>query len=84
MRYIVIYDIPDDRIRMKVADICLDYGLDRVQYSAFLGRLTRGQQREMVKKIRRRLGKHEGKVLVLPISADAWRERVEIVQEEEG
>jgi len=84
MRYIVIYDIPDDRIRMKIADICLDYGLDRVQYSAFLGKLTRGQQREMVKKLRRQLGKQVGKILIVPIDASAWKERVEIVQEEEG
>ncbi len=83
MRYIVIYDIPDDRIRMKIADICLDYGLDRVQYSAFLGKLTRGQQKEMVKKLRRQLGKREGKILVIPIDAGAWQERVEIIQEEE-
>lgn len=82
MRYIVIYDIPDDRTRVKIADICLDYGLDRIQYSAFLGQLTRGQQREMVKKLRRQLGKREGKILVVPIDANAWRERVEIVQEE--
>ncbi len=83
MRYIVIYDIPDDRIRTKIADICLDYGLDRIQYSAFLGRLTRGQQKEMVKKLRRQLGRREGKIMVVPVDANAWRERVEIVQEEE-
>jgi len=82
MRYILIYDIPDDRTRMKIAEICLDYGLDRIQYSAFLGRLTRGQQKEMMKKIRRRLGKRTGKILVIPVDANAWRERVEIVQEE--
>ena len=34
---ILIYDIPDDRLRSKVADACLEYGLDRIQYSAFLG-----------------------------------------------
>lgn len=26
MYYLVIYDISDDRLRTKVADICLDYG----------------------------------------------------------
>jgi len=24
---VLIYDIPDDKLRAKVADICLDYGL---------------------------------------------------------
>jgi CRISPR-associated protein Cas2 len=38
---LVIYDIPHDGTRGKVADMCLDYGLDRIQYSAFTGQLTR-------------------------------------------
>jgi len=37
MTSLLIYDMPDDKLRAKVADICLDYGLDRIQYSAFLG-----------------------------------------------
>lgn len=81
MRYIVIYDIPDDRLRSKVADICLDYGLDRIQYSAFLGTLTRAQQREMVKKIRRQLGRKEANVQVFPLCAEDWKARIVIVQE---
>jgi hypothetical protein len=40
MQSLLIYDIPDDRARQKVADACLDYGLERIQYSAFLGELT--------------------------------------------
>jgi CRISPR-associated endonuclease Cas2 len=27
MRCLLIYDIPDDRVRQKIADACLDYGL---------------------------------------------------------
>jgi len=46
MQCLVVYDIPDDRVRGKVADICLDYGLDRIQYSAFLGDLQRTHQEE--------------------------------------
>ena len=40
MQSLLIYDIPDDRARQKIADACLDYGLQRIQYSAFLGELT--------------------------------------------
>ncbi|RMF86962.1 MAG: CRISPR-associated endonuclease Cas2, partial [Nitrospinota bacterium] len=28
MKCLLIYDIPDDRIRTKIADFCLDYGLE--------------------------------------------------------
>ena len=40
MRYLLIYDIAHDGVRTKVADVCLDYGLQRIQYSAFLGELS--------------------------------------------
>ena len=35
MHTYVIYDIVKDRIRKKIADVCLDYGLKRIQYSSF-------------------------------------------------
>lgn len=36
----LLYDIADDRARMKVARHCKQAGLYRVQYSVFLGELT--------------------------------------------
>ncbi len=39
----VIYDISDDRTRNRVAKRCKDYGLYRVQKSAFLGDLNRNE-----------------------------------------
>lgn len=36
-RVLLIYDIENDRVRGKIADACIDYGLDRVQFSAFVG-----------------------------------------------
>jgi len=41
MHLMVLYDVSSDRIRTKIATACEDYGLDRVQYSAFYGRLSR-------------------------------------------
>ncbi|MFQ6076387.1 MAG: CRISPR-associated endonuclease Cas2 [Candidatus Bathyarchaeia archaeon] len=37
---IIVYDIPSDSLRATVAQTLLDYGLERVQYSVFTGRLT--------------------------------------------
>jgi CRISPR-associated protein Cas2 len=39
----VIYDISDDRIRGRIAQICKGYGLYRVQNSAFLGDLNKNE-----------------------------------------
>ena len=81
MRCLLIYDIPEDRIRAKIADACLDYGLDRIQYSAFLGRLTATHQRELMKRIRRLLGRRAGKIQLFPLCGKDWAIRDEIVQE---
>lgn len=39
MRFVVIYDITDDNLRALVAETLKDYGLQRIQYSAFFGSL---------------------------------------------
>ena len=31
------YDCEDDKLRSRIARICKDYGLDRTQFSVFLG-----------------------------------------------
>jgi CRISPR-associated protein Cas2 len=39
MRYIVIYDVSNDNLRNHVAETLKDYGLQRIQYSGFMGDL---------------------------------------------
>ncbi len=75
MRCLVIYDIPDDRTRTRVSDACLDYGLERVQWSAFMGELNHTLQRELLLKIRNILGKKAAKVRLLPINEVMWQEQ---------
>ena len=79
---LLVYDIPSDRIRAKVADICLDYGLERIQYSAFLGELNHNLQGELLLKLRRRIGKQEANVQLFPICEKDLRLRKEIVVRE--
>jgi CRISPR-associated protein Cas2 len=82
MKVLLIYDIPDDRARNKVADLCLDYGLERVQYSAFQGELRRTHQEELVLKMKKRLGKKQGDIRLLPICDKDWSARLEIINGE--
>ena len=81
MHCLLVYDIPNDNIRTKVADFCLDYGLDRIQYSAFLGELSRNHMEELMQRIRAKIGKAPAKVLLVPIPADAWETRMEHIKE---
>lgn len=84
MKIIVVYDIANNKIRTKVADICEDYGLDRVQYSAFAGDLARVHQEEMMEKIGHRLGKLPGKIYLYPICEKDWQHRIEIQREKKA
>ena len=63
----VIYDIEDDRVRGRVANACKDYGLERVQYSAFRGSLDASRRGELAARLADTLGEDVGKILVLPV-----------------
>jgi len=81
LRCLVVYDIPDNRVRAKVADICLDYGLERIQYSAFFGELARSHQEELLMKVKKKAGKKEINVQVFPICEKDLEKRLEWIQE---
>ncbi len=72
MHCLLIYDITHDGTRTKVADACLDYGLERIQYSAFLGELSSTHQRELLLKIKRQIGKHEANIQLFPLDEKSW------------
>ena len=80
MQCLVIYDIEDDGKRTKVADVCLDYGLDRIQYSAFLGPLLPNHQEELMLKIKAVLGKRPANVQLFPLCEKDWEARQVIAQ----
>jgi len=82
MRCLVIYDITHDGTRAKVADVCLDYGLERIQYSAFFGELSHIHQRELLVKIELRLGKHEANIQLFPLDEKSWSGRRVIERKE--
>jgi len=75
MRLLVIYDIPDDRARARVADACLDYGLERIQYSAFVGQLSRVHQREVELRITRLLDHQPAKVRFIGLDERSWEQQ---------
>ena len=81
MKCLLVYDITHDATRAKIADFCLDYGLDRIQYSAFLGDLARTHQEELILRIGERLGDHAGKIQLFVMCDKDWRQRLEIIQE---
>lgn len=73
---VLIYDIENDRLRARVADVCLDYGLVRIQFSAFFGKLNRNRRQELALRVQNELGDESGRVRIIPVCAqdlgDMW------------
>lgn len=82
MKCLLVYDIQDDGKRTKIADACLDYGLDRIQFSAFAGEILPTHQEELMLKIRKILGKRPGNIQLFPVCAEDWARRKVIEQED--
>jgi CRISPR-associated protein Cas2 len=64
---LVLYDISDDRTRTRVSDACKDYGLDRIQFSAYSGKLTRAAREELEMRLGKTLGNRSGAITVIQL-----------------
>jgi len=83
MQTLVIYDIENDNIRNKMAEICKDYGLERIQYSAFLGELNHNKREELFLKLRKNLQRKKGNIQLFPIcEKDLHLRKIYIIEEE--
>jgi len=76
LHVIVTYDISNNKARRKISERCLDYGLDRTQYSVFSGRLRPTSIRALSKALQQYV--KSGHVLIIPIASDDWEKRIEL------
>jgi len=67
LQTLVVYDISDDGVRLRVSEACKRFGLSRIQRSTFLGRLTSMQRKELIAALRRALGDADGNIQVFVI-----------------
>ncbi len=74
----IIYDISDDRVRGRIAKECKKYGLERVQKSAFLGKMERNRFDELAEKCRDLIDGETDSVYIFPFCQDDFR-RVKVL-----
>lgn len=67
---VLIYDIENDRIRTRASEICLDYGLERIQFSAFFGKLNRNRRQELALKLMNTIGREAARIRIIPVCGD--------------
>lgn len=67
MILLTIYDIENDNIRTKIAEACKDFGMKRIQYSAFLGDMNFTRRDELSLRLKRLLGQSPGNIQLIPL-----------------
>ena len=74
----IIYDISNDKIRGKVSKECKKYGLERVQKSAFLGKLKLNRFDELTEKFRGLIDEDVDSVYLFPFCQEDFN-RVKVL-----
>ncbi|MCH8487666.1 MAG: CRISPR-associated endonuclease Cas2 [Candidatus Cyclonatronum sp.] len=70
----VLYDIKNDRSRSKIAKVCLQTGLYRVQYSVFLGKIEKNDRDTLQLQIEELMDESTDSVYIFPMSKDELRD----------
>ena len=79
MLHLITYDIENDRLRSKVAKWLEDQGLDRIQYSVFIGLLNEREVDLLQEHFENLVEGHKAyHLLCLPLHADMLRSKYEL------
>jgi CRISPR-associated protein Cas2 len=78
MRYVIIYDITDDDLRALVAEILKDYGLQRIQYSAFIGDLRRDELNSLLVDLKNLIKDLKENIQLYPLCDTCFKGRKEV------
>jgi len=69
----VVYDITSDKVRLKVAKICKNYCLYRVQKSDFLGDINKNQKDELLLQCKDITDEEKDSVYVFPMCDEDFK-----------
>ncbi len=72
----VMYDIKDNKRRRDAAKVCLQSGIYRVQYSVFLGTLTRSDKDTLALQLEEITDPDEDSVYIFPMSRKELRQTI--------
>ena len=78
MHTLVIYDITEDKTRNRIAEVCKDYGLKRIQWSAFMGKLSVNRREELHLRLVQTLKDKSGDIQLYPICSKDMNLKKEI------
>lgn len=76
MFYVISYDIPDDKRRLKISKTLKNFG-ERVQYSVFEANLTEPQFQKLLFRLEKLLNEKEDRLRIYTI-CDACMKKVQV------
>lgn len=79
MQTLVIYDVADVGLRNRVIEVLEDYGLERIQYSAFVGDLSYNRREEMCQRLEDTVADGAARVHVVTLCDRDYRSIREII-----
>jgi CRISPR-associated protein Cas2 len=68
-----MYDIKKDRTRNKIAKLCEEAGIYRVQYSVFVGDLNNAQRKELIAAFIKLINKDDDSIYIFPMCNDDFK-----------
>jgi CRISPR-associated protein Cas2 len=72
LRYVIVYDISDDGKRLKVAKVLEQWGLARIQRSAFTGSLQAARVRDLARRLELIIDADSDVVHIIPVQPQDW------------
>jgi len=78
LKGVIIYDITDDNLRTLVAESLKDYGLTRIQYSAFIGSLRRDKLNSLIVDLKNLIKEEIENVQIYPLCDTCFKGRREV------
>ena len=75
-KYIVVYDISDNKARVKLAELLQKKGLTRIQRSAFVGELSKSELKDLLRAARQLINEVSDVLHIIPICRYDWSKRI--------
>ena len=74
---IVIYDISKTKIRNKVIEKIMDYGLMRIQFSVFAGKINKNMRENLAIAMRNCMLNEDGNIQIFLVDEDEYMKKLE-------
>ncbi|MHA1828400.1 MAG: CRISPR-associated endonuclease Cas2, partial [Candidatus Heimdallarchaeaceae archaeon] len=80
MEYLLCYDIVEDDLRQRVADLCMAKGLVRIQYSVFFGSISSNKADTLLMQIKDEIKNKDAAILLIELCQTCAKKKKIVVE----